>query len=31
VELTESQIADILRNYTTMPLGMKDDDFRIYI
>lgn len=32
VELTESQIADILRNYTTMPLGMKgDDDFRISI
>lgn len=32
VELTESQIADILRNYDTMPLGMKgDDDFRISI
>lgn len=31
VELTESQIADILRNYSTMPLGMKDDDFRISI
>jgi serine/threonine-protein kinase HipA len=32
VELTESQIADILRNYATMPLGMKgDDDFRISI
>jgi serine/threonine-protein kinase HipA len=31
-ELSESQIADILRNYTTMPLGMKgDDDFRISI
>jgi len=31
IELTESQIADILKNYTTMPLGMKDDDFRISI
>ena len=32
VELTESQIADVLRNYATMPLGMKgDDDFRISI
>jgi serine/threonine-protein kinase HipA len=32
VELTESEIADILRNYDTMPLGMKgDDDFRISI
>jgi len=31
VELTEAQIADILRNYATMPLGMKDDDFRISI
>ena len=32
VELSESQIADILRNYTTMPLGMKgDDEFRISI
>lgn len=32
VELTEPQIADILRNYATMPLGMKgDDDFRISI
>ena len=31
-KLTESQIADTLRNYTTMPLGMKgDDDFRISI
>jgi serine/threonine-protein kinase HipA len=31
-ELTESQIADTLRNYATMPLGMKgDDDFRISI
>lgn len=32
VELSESQIADILRNYATMPLGMKgDDEFRISI
>ena len=32
VELTESQIADILRNYATMPLGMKgNDEFRISI
>lgn len=31
VELKESEIADILRNYATMPLGMKDDDFRISI
>ena len=32
VELTEAQIADVLRNYDTMPLGMKgDDDFRISI
>lgn len=31
VELTNSQIADILRNYATMPLGMNDDDFRISI
>jgi serine/threonine-protein kinase HipA len=32
VELSESQIAEILRNYATMPLGMKgDDDFRISI
>ncbi|WP_051284441.1 HipA N-terminal domain-containing protein [Desulforegula conservatrix] len=30
-EVSEAQIADILRNYTTMPLGMKDDDFRISI
>ncbi len=30
--LTEKQIADVLRNYKTMPLGMeKDDDFRISI
>jgi serine/threonine-protein kinase HipA len=29
--LTDSQIADILRNYATMPLGMQDDDFRISI
>jgi len=32
VELSEAQIAEILRNYTTMPLGMKgDDEFRISI
>jgi serine/threonine-protein kinase HipA len=32
VELTDSQIADVLRNYDTMPLGMKgNDDFRISI
>lgn len=31
VELTDSQIADILRHYDTMPLGMNDDDFRISI
>jgi serine/threonine-protein kinase HipA len=31
VELTDSQIADILRHYTTMPLGMNDDEFRISI
>jgi hypothetical protein len=31
-ELTDSQIAVVLRNYATMPLGMKgDDDFRISI
>lgn len=29
--LTDAQIADILKNYATMPLGMKDDDFRISI
>ena len=30
--LTDSQIADTLRNYRTMPLGMRDDeDFRISI
>jgi len=31
-ELTDTQIAEVLRNYATMPLGMKgDDDFRISI
>jgi len=30
-ELTGPEIADILRNYATMPLGMNDDDFRISI
>ena len=31
-ELTDLQIAEVLRNYATMPLGMKgDDDFRISI
>jgi len=31
-ELTDTQIAGVLRNYATMPLGMKgDDDFRISI
>jgi len=31
VELTDSQIADVLRHYSTMPLGMNDDEFRISI
>ena len=31
VPLTDSQIATLLRNYSTMPLGMNDDEFRISI
>jgi serine/threonine-protein kinase HipA len=31
VALTDSQIADVLRHYSTMPLGMNDDEFRISI
>jgi serine/threonine-protein kinase HipA len=31
VPLNDSQIAALLRNYSTMPLGMNDDEFRISI
>lgn len=29
VEMNDAQIADLLRHYATMPLGMNDDEFRI--